>query len=423
MKLSSKPVRGMKDQLPKDTVLRDYTLKTLIDAYKSFGFESIETPCIENLNLLNNKDSGENKKMIYKILKRGKKLDLAKEIDSEDDLTNEGLRFDLNVPLGRFYANNLAKLPTPFKSIQYGSVWRAERPQKGRFRQFMQCDIDVIGEESQLAELDLILATCTALKRLNFDDIIVKINDRNILSNIVIDYAGFKHENEQKVFIILDKLDKIGFDGVEEELKKEGFDSESIDKLLEFILLMGRTTNSEERLNLLPDCVDEKTIQSLSFVIQTIRKNNINIVFDFNLVRGMGYYTGQIFEIEYPGYSSSIAGGGRYDKMISRYLNKEVPACGFSIGFERIISILEDIDYIVPVNNEKIAFIVEKEDYEVNMEQVYKQSKSLREEGNTVSCLFRKKSLHKQLEDLKTQNYTQFIIYNGSEELTIKDID
>ncbi|WP_317914667.1 histidine--tRNA ligase [Carnobacterium maltaromaticum] len=413
----------MKDHLPKDTFLRDYTLNVLVDTYKSFGFERIETPCMENLNLLNNGDSGENQKMIYKVLKRGTKLDLTKTITSEKDITSEGMRFDLTVPLGRFYANNIDKLPMPFKSIQYGPVWRAERPQKGRFRQFMQCDIDIIGEESQMAELDLILATCSALKRLDFDDIIVRINDRNILTAIVVEYAGFSHENQQKVFIILDKLDKIGMHGVEEELKKENFDLKAIDKLLNFIQVMNNTTDMKQKVNLLPNILDKEIVESLEFVLKTVEKNNINIIFDLNLVRGMGYYTGQIFEIEYPGYNSSIAGGGRYDKMISKYLNKDIPACGFSIGFERIISILEDKNFTIPINKDKIALIVTKDQYKDSAEQIYNHSEELRNNGNIVSCLFRRKNMHKQLEDLKMQNYTKFIIYNGPDSMELKSID
>lgn len=426
MKISSNPVRGMKDHTPYDTKLRDYTLRTLLETYQSFGFEKIETPCIENLKLLDNEDGGENQKMIYKILKRGKKLDLSKGITSTDNLSDEGLRFDLTVPLSRFYASNKSNLPYPLKSIQVGSVFRAERPQAGRLRQFMQCDIDIIGEHSLIAETELILATSKALMKLGFSDITVKINDRNILSAIVMDYACFERRDQSRVFIILDKLDKIGMSGVEQELLKSNFNIESINKIINLMKNMEDSIDSDDKLKKIREFVSKDIIESVEFVLKNIKESGINIVFDPNLVRGMGYYTGQIFEIVTEDYSSSIAGGGRYDNMLSKFIPSGVPACGLSIGFERIISILQEKKVFLDEDtNRRIVLLITDEQFKSNSTEICLYADKLRLEGYIISCVIKKKNLKKQLDDFKNQGYSKFIIYNEScttEKFKIKEL-
>ncbi len=231
MALKKKPVTGMKDILPKEMEIRDYVIRMIKDTYKSFGFLSLETPCVEHIENLSSKQGGENEKLIFKILKRGEKLKLETAA-CEADLVDGGLRYDLTVPLSRFYANNANELPSPFKALQMGNVWRADRPQRGRFRQFMQCDIDILGEPTVFAEIELILATSTLIGKLDFENFTIRINDRKILKAMAA-YSGFSEESYDTVFIILDKMDKIGAEGVAQELEKEGFPVEGIHKYLD----------------------------------------------------------------------------------------------------------------------------------------------------------------------------------------------
>ena len=248
MSLKKKPVTGMKDISPREMEIRDYVIRMIKETYGTFGFSSIETPCVEHIENLSSKQGGENEKLIFKILKRGEKLklDTAK---TESDLVDGGLRYDLTVPLSRYYANNANDLPSPFKALQMGNVWRADRPQRGRFRQFMQCDIDILGEPTILAEIELILATSTLVVKLDFKEFTIRINDRKILKAMA-KYSGFPEESYDLVFIILDKMDKIGLDGVAAELEKEGFDKACIDKYME---LFGGVTNDLEGVRYLKE--------------------------------------------------------------------------------------------------------------------------------------------------------------------------
>ena len=230
MALKKKPTTGMKDILPREMEIRDYVIGQIKETYRTFGFQSIETPCVEHIENLNNKQGGENEKLIFKILKRGQKLNLE-TAETESDLVDGGLRYDLTVPLSRYYANNANELPVPFKALQMGNVWRADRPQRGRYRQFMQCDIDILGEPTNLAEIELILATTTLLGKLDFKNFTIRINDRRILKAMAA-YSGFPEESYDTVFIILDKMDKIGFEGVAKELEEAGFAKESVEKYL-----------------------------------------------------------------------------------------------------------------------------------------------------------------------------------------------
>lgn len=419
---NTNPAEGMRDLNPKEVELRNYVTRIIIENYKKFGFVQIETPCVEKINLLTSGDGGENEKMLFKILKRGDKLNF----ENPNDIVDLGLRYDLTVPLCRFYANNRTKLPQHFKVIQVGSVWRAERPQKGRFRQFTQCDIDIIGIPDVIAEIQLILATADALKNLSFTNFTVRINDRRILEALA-SHCDFEESSFSKVFIILDKLDKIGIDGVQNELYKAEFSPSSIEK---FIGIVKSATDAKITINsittLLPN-IPEKVLADLNKVIETVTsqsQNNYSIALDISLVRGMGYYTGQIFEIGIEGFNSSIAGGGRYDKMIGKILNgkEEVPACGFSIGFERVLTILEEKQFTVPISQKKIVVLYS--DDTVTFNDLLTKAQKLREEGNIVSLeVQNKKNTKKQLENLTEQGFTAFAIYQPDMDLTLRTLE
>ena len=293
MALVKKPVTGMKDILPEEMQVRDYVQNVIKETYRSFGFTPIETPCMENIANLSNKQGGENEKLIFKVLKRGEKLKLA-EAECEADLVDNGLRYDLTVPLARFYSNNANNLPSPFKALQMGNVWRADRPQRGRYRQFMQCDIDILGEPSNLAEIELILATTTTLGKLGFHDFEIRINERRILKAMAA-YSGFSEEDFDTVCIILDKMDKIGMDGVAEELEKSGFARASIVKYLGLFDLANGADNQIEALCdtlCLAGCLDQDVKQNLLEIVNSVEATkaaDFKMVFDPTLVRGMGY--------------------------------------------------------------------------------------------------------------------------------------
>ena len=362
MALSKKPVNGMKDILPEEMQIRDYVQQVIKETYRNFGFTQIETPCMENIANLSSKQGGENEKLIFKVMKRGEKLKIA-EAKDETDLVDFGMRYDLTVPLVRYYSNNANDLPAPFKALQMGNVWRADRPQRGRYRQFMQCDIDILGEPSNLAEIELILATTTTLGKLGFKNFQIRINERRILKAMAA-YSGFAEEDYDTVFIILDKMDKIGLDGVAEELEKEGYAKDSIEKYLDLFKGIESAENGIAYLaDTLKEVLDEEVSKSLNEIITSVeatKEADFEMVFDPTLVRGMSYYTGTIFEIAIPEFGGSCGGGGRYDKMVGRFTGKDVPACGFSIGFERIVMLLLERGYEIPTKNGKKAYLIEK---------------------------------------------------------------
>ena len=299
MALKKKPVTGMKDILPKEMEIRNYVMNMIRETYGTFGFSSIETPCVEHIENLSSKQGGENEKLIFKILKRGEKLKLA-EAEKESDLVDSGLRYDLTVPLSRYYSNNANELPAPFKALQMGNVWRADRPQRGRFRQFMQCDIDILGESTYLAEIELVLATTTLLGKLDFHNFTIRINDRKILKAMA-QYSGFPQESFDTVFIILDKMDKIGLEGVAEELAKEGYAQEAIDKYLSLFTGVEQAEDGISYLaDTLGDYLDAEIVQNMKEIASAVNATktaSFELVFDPTLVRGMSYYTGPIFEI------------------------------------------------------------------------------------------------------------------------------
>ncbi len=405
--LSKTPAKGMRDFLPNEFALRQQILAIIQKTYESFGFTRIETPAVENIDLLTSKQGGDNEKLIFKILKRGEKLENAKE----NELADLGLRYDLTVPLARFYANNSGQLPSVFKSIQMDNVWRADRPQRGRFRQFVQCDIDVIGEPTNLAETELITATCQTLDALGFNDVTVRLSDRRLL-NALAEKCGFSDEQKGSVFISLDKLDKIGVTGVIAELSEI-----APNKAIGFIDMINRIKSSanpfaaceKELGDFLPDSV-RQNIEEILFVANKTLKT-AKVVFDVTLVRGMGYYTGTIYEVTVDGLNSAIAGGGRYDRMIGRITGQDVPACGFSIGFERIALLLSERGARAD-KNRGAAVLADKNLCKEERVALTNGVNKLRKKG-AVSVLYKIKNFSYQLKQLKEQGFEAIYEYRN----------
>ena len=401
----------MKDILPKEMAIRNYVMNMIRETYGTFGFSAIETPCVEHIENLCSKQGGENEKLIFKIMKRGEKLklDTAK---TENDLTDSGLRYDLTVPLSRYYSNNVNELPAPFKALQMGNVWRADRPQRGRFRQFMQCDIDILGEPTYLAEIELVLATTTLLGKLDFHNFIIRINDRRILKAMA-QYSGFPAESFDTVFIILDKMDKIGIEGVAEELEKEGFAKESIDT---YLGLFREITNDVEGVRYikekLSDVLEAGIAEDLETIINTVesvKTADFKMSFDPTLVRGMSYYTGPIFEISMDEFGGSVGGGGRYDEMIGKFTGNNTCACGFSIGFERIVMLLLERGYEIPTKNGKKAYLIEKNMPADKLLNILKQATEERSAGTQINISIMKKNKKFQKDQLAADGYTEFV--------------
>ncbi len=409
MPLNKKPVTGMRDILPQEMEIRNYCIGLIRQTYESFGFRMIETPCVEHIENLSSKQGGENEKLIFRILKRGEKLKLE-EASSEADLVDSGLRYDLTVPLARYYSSHANELPSPFKALQMGNVWRADRPQRGRFRQFMQCDIDILGEPGYMAEVELILATTTLLGKLGFHHFSVRINDRRILKAMAL-YSGFAEEHFDTVFIILDKMDKIGKDGVARELGEEGFSPEAVTKYLELFEAVGSDTDGVKHCGeILKDVLDEKTTRDLVTIMSLVehtRTADFSMVFDPTLVRGMSYYTGPIFEISMDEYGGSVGGGGRYDEMIGRFTGTNACACGFPIGFERIVMLLLERSFQVPGSRTRKALLFEKNISEEKMKEILKKAEELRQDGAYVLVSVMKKNRKFQKDQLLADGYTQ----------------
>ena len=411
MALKKKPVTGMKDILPAEMAIRDYVILLIKETYGTFGFSSIETPCVEHIENLSSKQGGENEKLIFKILKRGEKLKLD-TAETEADLVDGGLRYDLTLPLSRYYSNHANELPSPFKALQMGNVWRADRPQRGRYRQFMQCDIDILGEPTNLAEIELILATTTLLGKLDFKNFTIRINDRRILKAMAA-YSGFAPESYDTVFIILDKMDKIGLEGVREELEKEGFDKACVDK---YLAMFEEITNDvqgvryvKEKLEgvLEPEYADG--LELIMNSVDAVKAADFKIAFDPTLVRGMSYYTGPIFEISMDEFGGSVGGGGRYDEMIGKFTGNNTCACGFSIGFERIIMLLMERGFQIPQIGTKKALLIEKNMPAEGMMKVLKQAEEDRKNGSVVTIAVMKKNKKFQKEQLKEEGYEEIV--------------
>lgn len=413
MAMKKKPVTGMKDILPREMEIRDYVIGQIKETYKTFGFSSMETPCVEHIENLSSNQGGENEKLIFKILKRGDKLTAAVPKAAEDAnvLVDGGLRYDLTLPLSRYYANNANDLPSPFKALQMGNVWRADRPQRGRYRQFMQCDIDILGEPTILAEIELITATTTLLGKIGFEKFTIRLNNRKMLKAMAA-YSGFGEADYDNVFITLDKMDKIGLDGVKEELIEQGFALESVEKCL---ALFANVSQDVEGVRYLKETLGEyleagvaEDLETIMASVDATKSADFKIVFDPTLVRGMGYYTGPIFEISMDEFGGSVGGGGRYDEMIGKFTGQNTPACGFSIGFERIVMLLLEKDYQVPGKGDKTAYLVEKNMPQDKMLTILQQANEKRKNGEQINIAIMKKNKKFQKEQLEKEGYTAF---------------
>lgn len=402
--MKATPVKGTRDYLPREVLIRDHLQNMILETYQDAGFLRITTPILEDAVNLDKSEGGENLNLIFRVLKRGQKLDKALESAGADEksLSDMGLRYDLTLPLSRYFANNRNELLTPFKVIQMDRVYRAERPQKGRLREFMQCDIDIIGDSSVNSEVDLILTTTKALKRIGISQFKVKINDRQILKDIF-SYAGFSEEAHEKIAIIFDKMDKIGIEGVKEELLGEGFEKSSVEKFISLFEQGSLTLSS------ITNVCDADSVEHINFIMNTVKtvsEGEFEIEFTPSLVRGQGYYTGTIFEVEAEGYSGAVAGGGRYDHLIGKFLNEEIPAVGFSIGFERIFGILMERGYEIPDRKERIAVLYDAEQFA----DALKYAEELREQY-MVSVFARPKKLKKFLTKIETDGFDGFAVY------------
>ena len=411
MALAKKPVNGMKDILPEEMQIRDYVQSVIKDTYRKFGFTAIETPCMESISNLTSKQGGDNEKLIFKVLKRGEKLNVAQAL-TEEDVVDFGMRYDLTVPLVRYYSNNSANLPSPFKALQIGSVWRADKPQKGRYRQFTQCDIDILGEASNLAEIELILATTTTLGKLGFEGFEIRINDRQILKAMAA-YSGFAEDAYDSVFITLDKMDKIGLEGVEAELLEKGFEKSCVDKYLALYQELGQQENGVSYLaRTLQEVLEPAVAEGLQEIIDSVsatKAADFKMVFDATLVRGMSYYTGTIFEISMPQFGAACGGGGRYDKMVGKFTGQNVPACGFSIGFERIILLLMENGFQVPQPPKKVAYLIEKGVGGQALCEIIAKAQAARQDGSQVLVARMNKNKKFQKEQLTAEGYQEFV--------------
>ena len=406
-------VKGMFDYLPNDAKLRDYLQKKILSTYESQGFNRIYTPIVEDIENLEKSDGGENLNLIFKILKRGDKFLNAIDNKQFDNLCDLGLRYDLTLPLTRFFSCHKYELPCPFKVIQIDRVYRAERPQKGRNREFTQCDIDILGSNSINCEIELIDTTARALMNIGIENFIIRINDRKLLKDLLL-YFGFLNEDLDSVCITFDKLDKIGIEKIKEELYSKNFSSNAINGFCNFL------SNSDISLENLTSILGEsQEIKNLKEIIKNIKflsKDKYEIQFDISLVRGQGYYTGTIFEIESKDFSCSIGGGGRYDNLIGKFLNEDIPAVGFSIGFERIFSILKERNYISNYSKKKIGVLYSSQDFIDS----YEFAISLQNEFDTTLFEIPKK-FGKLLNKLEEMGFSGYVV--PKENCTIKFFD
>ena len=411
MSMIKTPVNGMRDILPDEMKIRQELIKKMRTVYNSFGFEEIDTPMIEHIENLLSEQGWENEKLIFKILKRGEKLTKALDKCEEKELVDCGLRYDLTLPLCRFYSNNKDKLPSPFKAMQLSNVFRADRPQKGRFRQFMQCDIDILGDKSNLAEIDLLLATTTYLNNIGFDkyEFYYEINDRRILKSIQ-KVCGFDEADFDKICIILDKMDKIGKDKLIEELKNNNISPDKISKYIDIIENIQNDFDIDRLKSLLNNNIDDIVLDNLYEIINIVSSvSKVKIVFNPNLVRGMGYYTGTIYEIKANGFNGSVGGGGRYDEMVSKFISESVAAVGISIGFERIMTILMDDEYHIDDNTKKIAFCIDKNIDTDNKLKMFNEAYEKRQNGDIVNIVPAAKNKRFQRENLENNGYKEFL--------------
>ena len=397
--MKTSPLKGMRDILPREQRIRDYVQGEILKNYRAAGFERISTPILEDMENLDKSDGGDNLNLIFKVLKRGDKLEKALAAGSEAALSDMGLRYDLTLPLSRYYAANREALPAPFKVIQTDRVYRAERPQKGRLREFVQCDIDILGDESPNAEVELIDVTARALLSIGFSDFTVNINDRRLLRGMLQRF-GFAPETLDSVCVSFDKLDKIGADGVAAELTEKQMPAGAVQALSEFLQKGAFALDDVAAL-----CADKSLGDTLRRVIDTVERlsgGRYGIAYTPSLVRGQGYYTGMVFEITCPGFSGAVAGGGRYDEMVGKFIGQRVPAVGFSIGFERICAILLEQGFAVPDEKPRLALLYGAD---ADFAAVLQKAGALRADY-AVTVLAAAKKVGKQLDRLQQNGCT-----------------
>ena len=402
------PVKGTADYLPSQTLLRDYLQNQILETYRAAGFERIMTPAIEDMENLEKSEGGDNLNLMFKILKRGDKLDAALAKQDYTHLADLGLRYDLTLPLSRFYAANRAKLSSPFKCIQIDKSYRAERPQKGRMREFVQCDIDILGSDSPLCELELIHITAAALLKLDIGSFTIKVNDRRVLKGVLRN-IGIAEEKMDTVCVTLDKWDKVGTEGVLAELGEKEIAPEVCEKIVS-LLEGGCTLEQAGEL-----CGEAEYAQQLKSIIDQANEladGRYDVVFDLLLIRGQGYYTGTVFEIQSNKFRGAIGGGGRYDGLVGKFTGENVPAVGFSIGFERIFQILEEQGFAIPDRRRRVAVLCDEQ----QAGQAVRMTDNLRAQGYEASAFVRPKKLGKFLNKLEEQGFDGFMVLGESEE-------
>ena len=381
--MNIKPQKGMQEYLPAAAAQRDRLMGVILDTYTKSGFTRIYTPAIESAENLDKSDGGDNLNLIFRIMKRGDKLAeaLGKSPIEEKELCDLGLRYDLTLPLSRYYANNRNSLPNPFKCIQIDKAYRAERPQRGRLREFVQCDIDILGSDSICCEIELIAVTARALSKIGIGEFTVRVNDRRVLRDCLLT-MGFPEESLDTVSVSFDKLDKIGAEGVAAELTEKQMPSEAVDKLTA-LLNRGKLTLDDMTGYCSENAKD--TLAQLKTVIDTASAfaEGYSVEYDPSLVRGQGYYTGTVFEIESKKFGGTVAGGGRYDGLIGRFTGDAVPAVGFSIGFERIFSLLADNSISLGEARKRTAIIYKEED----ILEALKKSEELQSDSDVTLIL------------------------------------
>ena len=410
MKLDTNPVRGTVDYLPSEMDIRSYAEQIILKTYKQNGFLQIKTPILESLNLLTSGDSGDNQKLMFKTIKRGDKLDLTKPNLSESDIVEEGLRYDLTVPLVRFFINNREKLPVPFKAIQIDEAFRAERPQRGRIRQFTQCDIDILGDGTPMAEIELLYAYMCSYKALGFKKLTFKVNDRRALNELIVN-SGFDFEKVQEICVSLDKFDKIGFDGVCKELIDNGYDTQKTTALIEKFKALKSIDDNEKKLEMLKGFgVSDDVISSLSTIINTasaFQFDGYKVDYDACVIRGQGYYTGTVLEVFDDDFGRAIGGGGRYDKMIEKFAGVSIPAVGASIGLYSVVMLMNERGYKVP--SQKLALIYDKN---ADYSEVLKAKVELMSRGFEVSAFIFPKNFNNFADKIKQNGYDKIVKMN-----------
>lgn len=407
MKFNTNPVRGTVDFMPTEMEVRDYAENIILNTYKQNGFLHIKTPILESLDLLTSGDSGDNQKLMFKTIKRGASLDLTKPNLTEKDITEEGLRYDLTVPLVRFFSNNKEKLPYPFKAIQIDEAFRAERPQKGRIRQFTQCDIDILGEPGIIGEIELLTAGMQAYKKLGFESITIKMNDRRVLNELIVS-VGFELSMVADICISLDKFDKIGESGVKAELVENGYDETKTNKLMAIFDRLKNAGSNEENFVILSEIgISSDVILSLKFIIETVTKHapsGYKLVYDASIIRGQGYYTGTVFEAYDEEFGRAIGGGGRYDHMVEKLLGTSVPAVGFSIGFYSTVMLM--LERNKGMENKKLALVYDKSS---TLDEIVSAKENLQKQGYEVATFAFPKNFNNFAEKIKNNGYKKLV--------------